>query len=154
MQKKIKRCWRSAWRHLSSIMEAMWWSGGSLVVVKCEICTGEKGTLKKKGYHSILQRHAIPCGRRLIGANFLLQQDNDTKHSTKLCKNHLGKKQSAGILSIMSISCCGSSLTVWYVRSAHQANPTCERYFRKHGVKSLQITSTNWQLECQKSARL
>ena len=60
-----------------------------------------KGILKKEGYHSILQRHAIPCGRRLIGANFLLQQDNDPKHSSKLCKNYLGKKQSAGILSIM-----------------------------------------------------
>jgi hypothetical protein len=60
-----------------------------------------KGILKKKGYHSILQSHAIPCRRRLIGANFLLQQDNDAKHSSKLCKNYLGKKQSAGSLSIM-----------------------------------------------------
>lgn len=34
--------------------------------------------------HSIFQHHAIPCGRRLIGANFLLQQDNDPKHSSKL----------------------------------------------------------------------
>ena len=33
-----------------------------------------KGILKE-GYHSILQHHAIPCGRCLIGANFLLQQD-------------------------------------------------------------------------------
>ena len=31
-----------------------------------------KGILKKEGHHSILQRHTIPCGRRLIGANFLL----------------------------------------------------------------------------------
>ena len=27
------------------------------------------------------------------GANFLLQQDNDPKHSSKLCNNYLGKKQ-------------------------------------------------------------
>ena len=60
-----------------------------------------KGILNKEGYHSILQRHAIPCGQRLIGANFLLQQDNDPKHTSKLCKNYLGKKQSAGILSVM-----------------------------------------------------
>jgi transposase len=60
-----------------------------------------KGILKKEGYHSILQHHAIPYGRRVIGANFLLKQDNDPKHSSKLCKNYLGKKQSAGILSIM-----------------------------------------------------
>ena len=42
------------------------------------------GILNKEGYHSILQRHAIPCGQRLIGANFLLQQDNDPKHTSKL----------------------------------------------------------------------
>ena len=45
--------------------------------------------------------NAMPCRWHLIGANFLLQQDNDPKHSSKLCKNYLGKKQSAGILSIM-----------------------------------------------------
>jgi hypothetical protein len=42
-----------------------------------------KGILKKKCYHPILQLYAIPCGRRFIGANFLLQQDNDPKHSSK-----------------------------------------------------------------------
>ena len=60
-----------------------------------------KGILKKEGYHSILHRHAISCELRLIGVNFLLQQDNDPKHSSKLCNNYLGKKQLAGILSIM-----------------------------------------------------
>ena len=114
-----------------------------------------KGILKKEGYHSILQRHSIPCGRRLIEANFLPQQDNDPKHSSKLCKNYSGKKQSAGILSIMEWPAQPPDLNpielLWeqldrmvrYVRSAHQANPTCGRCFRKHGVKSLQFTSTN-----------
>ena len=60
-----------------------------------------KGILNKEGYHSILQRHAIPCGQCLIGANFILQQDNDPKHTSKLCKNYLEKKQAAGILSLM-----------------------------------------------------
>ena len=111
-----------------------------------------KGILNKEGYHSILQCHAIPCGQRLNGDNFLLQQDNDPKHTSKLCNNYLVKKQSAGILSVRSgqrshqistlLSCCGSSLTVWYIRSARQANPTCGRCFRKCGVKFLQITST------------
>ena len=59
-----------------------------------------KGILNKEGYHSILQHHAIPCGQCLIRANFLLQQDSDPKHTSKLCKNYLGKKQSAGILSV------------------------------------------------------
>ena len=43
----------------------------------------------------------MPCAQRLIRANFLLQQDNDPKHTSKLCKNYFGKKQSAGILSVM-----------------------------------------------------
>ena len=60
-----------------------------------------KGILKKEGYHSILQRCAIPSGLRVIEANFILQQDNDPKHSSKLCNNYLEKKQSAGILFIM-----------------------------------------------------
>ncbi|XP_056143244.1 uncharacterized protein LOC130118936, partial [Lampris incognitus] len=51
-----------------------------------------KGILNKEGYHSILQRHAIPSGQRLIGANFILQQDNDPKHTSKLCKNYLEQK--------------------------------------------------------------
>ena len=41
------------------------------------------------------------CGQRLIGANFLLKEDNDPKHTYKLCKNYFGKKQSAGILCVM-----------------------------------------------------
>ena len=76
--------------------------------VKRCVCAGKvgdlykvKGILNKEGYHSILQCHAIPCGQHLIGANLLLQQENDPKHTSKLCKNYLGKKQSAGILSVM-----------------------------------------------------
>lgn len=98
-----------------------------------------KGTLKLEAYHSIFQCHAISCGQRLIGANFHLQLDNNPKHTSKLCKNYLGKKQAAGILSVRGqrshqistpLNCCGSNLTVWYTRSVHQANPTCGRCFR------------------------
>ena len=60
-----------------------------------------QGILNQNGYHSILQRQAIPSGRRLIGANFIMQQDNDPKHTSKLCKNYLLKKQSDGVLTIM-----------------------------------------------------
>ena len=35
------------------------------------------GTLKQKGYHSILQHHAIPFGLRLVAHGFIRQQDND-----------------------------------------------------------------------------
>ena len=60
-----------------------------------------KGILNKEGHHSILQRYAVPSGQHLIGAIFLLQQDNDPKHTSILCKKYLGKKQAAGMLSVM-----------------------------------------------------
>ena len=50
------------------------------------------GTLKQKGYHSILQRHAIPSDLRLVGQGFILQQDNDPKHTSRLCQNYLRRK--------------------------------------------------------------
>ena len=78
--------------------------GGNVMVWRC-FEAGKVGDLYKaeeilnmEGYHSILQHHAIPCGRHLIGVIFLLQQDNDTSHSSRLCKNYLWKKQSAGIV--------------------------------------------------------
>lgn len=35
----------------------------------------------------------VTCGWHLIKASFILQQDNDAKHSSKLCLNYFGKKQ-------------------------------------------------------------
>ena len=43
-----------------------------------------EGILNQHCYHSILQHQAIPSGQRLIGANFVLQQSNDPKHTSKL----------------------------------------------------------------------
>ena len=39
-----------------------------------------QGTLHQHTYHSILQRHSIPSGLRLVGLSFVFQQDNDPKH--------------------------------------------------------------------------
>lgn len=38
-----------------------------------------------------------------MGAIFTLQQDNDPKHCTKLCKTYLEEKQSARILSVSQL---------------------------------------------------
>ena len=56
------------------------------------------GTLNQNGYHSIVQRHAMPSGMRLVGQSFILQQDNDPKHKSKLCQNDLRKKEQDGKL--------------------------------------------------------
>jgi hypothetical protein len=59
------------------------------------------GKLVKEGYKAILQRHAIPSGLRIIGRGFVFQQDNDPKHSFKLCQKYLEQKERAGLLKVM-----------------------------------------------------
>lgn len=60
-----------------------------------------EGILNKERYKSILQRNAIPSGQRLIGEGFTLQQDNDPKHTSKVCKSYLDKKERGGVLKNM-----------------------------------------------------
>jgi hypothetical protein len=59
-----------------------------------------QGTLNQHGYHIILQRYAIPSGLCLVGLSFVFQQDNDPKHTSRLCKVYLTKKDSRQVLSI------------------------------------------------------
>ena len=72
--------------------------GGNIKVWGCFSFNGVrdlhriKKVLIKEKYHSILQRHAIPSGLRLCGRGFILQQDNDRKHTSQLCKIYLKKK--------------------------------------------------------------
>ena len=61
-----------------------------------------EGTLNQHGYHSILQRHASTSGLRLVGPSFIFQQDNDPKHTSRLCKGYLTKKESDGVLRQMT----------------------------------------------------
>ncbi|XP_017790058.1 PREDICTED: uncharacterized protein LOC108572315 [Habropoda laboriosa] len=50
-------------------------------------------TMKKEDYKQILEQHALPSGHQLIGRNFIMQQDNDPKHSSKLYKGFLLQKK-------------------------------------------------------------
>ena len=81
--------------------------GGSVMVWGCFSYSGVghlhrvQGILNKEGYHSILQRHAIPSGLEIIGKGFIMQQGNDQKHTSKFCTNYLRAKQRAGDLFIM-----------------------------------------------------
>lgn len=56
------------------------------------------GILTKERYKAILEEHAIPSGLQLIGEGFHLQQDNDPKHTARLCRNYLQQQEADGIL--------------------------------------------------------
>ncbi len=81
--------------------------GGNIQVWGCFAYSGVghlhriDSTLTKEKYHSILQRHATPSGLHLCGEGFILQQDNDPKHTSKLCKNYLKTKEDQGVLTVM-----------------------------------------------------
>jgi len=59
------------------------------------------GILKSEQYKSILVHHAVPIGLALIGQNFVFQQDNDPKHTSKICKTYLDKKEHEHVLKVM-----------------------------------------------------
>ena len=61
------------------------WGGGVMVwgcFARDSVCDFFRiqGTLNQHGYHSVLQRYAIPSGLRLVGLSFVFQQDNDPTH--------------------------------------------------------------------------
>jgi hypothetical protein len=60
-----------------------------------------KGVLVKEKYRQILVKHAVPCGKKLIGKPFVLQQDNDPKHTAHVVKRYLDKKEKDGDLKLL-----------------------------------------------------
>jgi transposase len=81
--------------------------GGSVMVWGCftEGGVGKlrkiDGSMRKEQYHRILQNSAIPSGIGLAGYGFIFQQDNDPKHTSRLCKNYLETKEAEGVLEVM-----------------------------------------------------
>uniref|UniRef100_A0A3Q0QR15 Transposase Tc1-like domain-containing protein n=1 Tax=Amphilophus citrinellus TaxID=61819 RepID=A0A3Q0QR15_AMPCI len=81
--------------------------GGSVQVWGCISAHGPGDIVKIDGilnaakYHQILIHHAIPSGRRLIGLGFILQQDNDPKHTARLVQRFLLRKEEEGTLRRM-----------------------------------------------------
>ena len=90
LNRRIYMWWRVGERAATSISHQpqsveevlLWWVGGR---AKSGICPQMKGKLNQIGYHSKLQHHAIPSGMQLMGQGFVLMQDNDLKHTSKLC---------------------------------------------------------------------
>jgi hypothetical protein len=80
--------------------------GGSLQVRGCISANGVwdlvriNGLLNAENYRQILIHHAISSGRHLIGPEFILQHDNDPKHTAKVIKNYQHKEEQ-GVLEVM-----------------------------------------------------
>ena len=82
-----------------SMNDEMWWCfAGDTACYLFRI----QGTLNQHGYHTILLRYAIPSDLRRVGLSFIFQQDNDPKHTSRLCKGYLTKKESDGVLHQMT----------------------------------------------------
>lgn len=81
--------------------------GGSVMVWGCFSSRGTgdlvrvEGIMKKEQYKAILECNAVPSGLRLVGDGFIFQQDNDPKHSSKLCRGYLDTKEAEGVLKNM-----------------------------------------------------
>lgn len=56
-----------------------------------------EGRLNADQYLQILQEHAIPGGRRLIGEWFIFQQDNDRKHTARVVRGYLAELEKQNI---------------------------------------------------------
>ncbi len=54
-----------------------------------------------KKYHNILVQYSIPSGNRIIGLRSILQQDNDPKHTSSLCRKYVQSKQRQQVLQIV-----------------------------------------------------
>ena len=93
-ERKMMHVWFPPW----SMEEVVWWCFLLLFLVTLSDLFRIQGTLNQYGYHRILQRYAIPSGLRLVGLSFVFQQDNDPKHTPRVCKGCLTKKESDGVL--------------------------------------------------------
>ena len=56
------------------------------------------GKMDASAYKQILQHNVIPDGKKLLGKGFVLQQDNDPKHTATSVKRYLNNKEIDGNL--------------------------------------------------------
>ena len=52
-------------------------------------------------YKQILIHHAMPSGNEIIGNSFIIQQDNDPKHTRLKVKSLLERKKHSGDVQVM-----------------------------------------------------
>ena len=97
-----------------------------------------KGKLNQTGYHSTLLHNAIPSTTQIVTQGFVLKQDNDPEHTSKLCQSYLKSTKKQHVLQLIS----------WEVQSA-DLNPIelvwneFDRKVRtKHKLSRLRLKNT------------
>ena len=81
--------------------EALLLRGGLLTVAKLGICTSWSADWIRPAITE-RQYHAIPFEMWLEGEGFILMQDNDLKHTRKLCQRYIKCKEEKHVLQLMS----------------------------------------------------
>ena len=140
-----------------SMEEEVWWCGGVLLVTLSVI----QGTINQHGYHSILQRYAIPSGLRIVGLSFVFQQDNDPKPTSRLCTGYLTKKESGGVVHQMTWPPQSPDLNPdwgglgWVgPQSEIKAANKCSAYVGTPSRLLEKHSRWRWMRECQECAKL
>ena len=93
--------------HPQCLTPTMKFGGGGVMVWGCFGAhkTGPllriEGILKKEEYLRILQTEVVPSGTALLGPGFVFQQDNDPKHTAKICREYLAREEAQGNLRVM-----------------------------------------------------
>ena len=84
---------REAWR---------WWCDGALLVTLSVIYLEFKAHLTSMATTAFCNDTLSHLVLRLVGLSFVFQQDNDPKHTSRLCKGYLTRKESDGVLHQMT----------------------------------------------------
>ena len=116
-----------------------------------------QGKLNQTDNQSILQHHTIPSGTQLVSQGFVLMQDNDPQHTSKLYQRYIKNKKEQHVLQLMSWPMQSTELNpielVWDELNSSQVQLASGNSFRKAEQNYLQSTSSLWWKECQDSVK-
>lgn len=92
----------------------------------------------KENYKRVLEENAVTIGLRLIGENLVFAQDNDLKHTTRICKDYLCPQAEKNVLQTM----------FWLPHSPDLNLIELLRYELDKGIRGVYPTSKEhlWQL--------
>jgi len=116
-----------------SVLCLLWCMGVYIMIFECFSVDGIGDRVRidgilKEEYRKILEINEIPSGLHLNGLGIILMQDNDPKHSSKLCQVYIMKKENCGDLRNMD---CVSQFQLKLDRNL-QKKRVCGMFFRNH----------------------